>query len=156
MRQPSGEGKGAGRAVVAAMVVATILAGCSRADDDGALDGDIPTTEATSSTTSTTTRPTTTTTEPACPAVDPTISSDGLSERGRSMSGEASLDPKRSAGIVTFVPRGNPERIRQELWSRGVVVRTRFGGLRLAPHHYQDDGDVARFFERYDAAEASI
>jgi cysteine desulfurase / selenocysteine lyase len=85
-----------------------------------------------------------------------TLLGDGLSERGRSMSGEASLDPKRSAGIVTFVPRGNPERIRQELWSRGVVVRTRFGGLRLAPHHYQDDGDVARFFERYDAAEASI
>lgn len=80
----------------------------------------------------------------------------GLSERGRTVSGTAARDPLRRAGIVTFVPVANPERLRQELWSRGVVARTRFGGLRLAPHHYQDDGDVGRFFERYDAAEAAI
>jgi selenocysteine lyase/cysteine desulfurase len=79
---------------------------------------------------------------------------EGLSARGRTTLG--ARDAARPSGIVTFVPRGDPERVRQELWSRGVVVRIRFGGLRLAPHHYQDDGDVARFFERYDAAEAAV
>jgi selenocysteine lyase/cysteine desulfurase len=78
----------------------------------------------------------------------------GLSERGRPCLGRR--EPARPSGIVTFVPHGDPERVRQELWSRGVVARSRFGGLRLSPHHYQDDGDIARFFERYDAAEATI
>lgn len=47
------------------------------------------------------------------------------------------------SGIVNVVPRHDPERVRQELWERGVVVKVRFGGLRLSPHHYQDSRDLA-------------
>jgi selenocysteine lyase/cysteine desulfurase len=79
---------------------------------------------------------------------------EGLSLRERPCLGRRCAT--RSSGIVTFVPRGEPERVRQNLWARGVVTRIRFGGLRLAPHHYQDVGDVERFFERYDAAEAAV
>ena len=47
------------------------------------------------------------------------------------------------------------ERVRQDLWERGVVSTVRFGGIRLAPHHYQDDRDVDAFFARLDDAEAA-
>ena len=57
------------------------------------------------------------------------------------------------SGIVTFVPRGPAERVRQELWERGAVTKVRFGGLRLAPHHYQDGRDVDAFLAALDAAE---
>jgi selenocysteine lyase/cysteine desulfurase len=62
--------------------------------------------------------------------------------------------PRRS-GIVTFVPRRAPERLRQDLWERGVASTVRFGGIRLSPHHYQDDRDVDAFFARLDDAEAA-
>ncbi len=61
--------------------------------------------------------------------------------------------PATHSGIVTFVPRGAPERVRQELWARGVVCKVRMSGLRVAPHHYQDGDDVEGFFERLDEAE---
>jgi cysteine desulfurase/selenocysteine lyase len=83
----------------------------------------------------------------------------GLRERGRRLLGRrgASVtgEPAAASGIVTFVPERDPERVRQELWQRGVVTKVRFGGLRLAPHHYQDRGDVARFFAALDEAEAA-
>ena len=60
------------------------------------------------------------------------------------------------SGIVTFVPRAAAERMRQELWERGVVTKARLGGIRVAPHHYQDARDVAAFLDALDAAEARL
>ena len=34
----------------------------------------------------------------------------------------------RASGIVSFVPRRAPERVRQDLWERGVACTVRFGG----------------------------
>ena len=58
----------------------------------------------------------------------------------------------RRSGILTFEPGVAPERLRQELWVRDVVCKVRLGGLRLAPHHYHDERDVAAFFDRLDEA----
>ena len=60
------------------------------------------------------------------------------------------------SGIVTFVPRGPAERVRQELWERGAVTKVRFAGLRLAPNHYQDGRDVDAFLAALDAAEERL
>lgn len=82
---------------------------------------------------------------------------DGFRRRGLAVLGRDGDGPRvRPSGIVNFVPRRPPERVRQELWERGVVSTVRFGGIRLAPHHYQDDRDVAEFFARLDDAEAAV
>jgi len=81
----------------------------------------------------------------------------GVAERGLRVLGQrasAAADAP-SSGIATFVPRGAPERVRQELWERGIVAKVRFGGIRLAPHHYQDARDVERFLSALDEAERS-
>jgi selenocysteine lyase/cysteine desulfurase len=70
--------------------------------------------------------------------------------------GRAGGEVPATSGIVTFVPRGDPERVRQELWARGVVTKVRFGGIRAAPHYYQDGSDVARFLAALDEAEAAV
>jgi len=75
----------------------------------------------------------------------------GLEVLGRDDRGRCA----RRSGIVSFVPRRAPERVRQDLWERGVASTVRFGGIRLSPHHYQDDRDVAAFFARLDDAEAA-
>lgn len=80
---------------------------------------------------------------------------DGLGERGLSLLGHHAEGLRRS-GIVTFSVDGNPERLRQELWARGVVCKVRLGGLRLAPHHYQDGRDVDGFFDRLDDAREAL
>jgi len=84
---------------------------------------------------------------------------DGVRSRGLRLLGQrgcATADAPRSrSGIVTFVPRGAPERVRQELWARDVVAKVRFAGIRVAPHHYQDSRDVARFLDALDEAEAA-
>ncbi len=89
----------------------------------------------------------------------------GLLARGHSILGArsdaqgagrlAGSRARAGSGIVTFVPHGRPERVRQELWARGVVTKVRFGGIRVAPHHYQDLGDVERFLACLDEAEAA-
>jgi selenocysteine lyase/cysteine desulfurase len=80
----------------------------------------------------------------------------GLRRRGRRVFGWGEGEQRSASGILTFVPGGDPERVRQELWARRVVAKVRFGGIRLAPHYYQDAGDVERFFERLDEAEAAL
>ena len=80
-----------------------------------------------------------------------------LQRRGRPLLGARGAG--RSAvctGILTFEPAGDPERLRQELWARGIVCKTRMGGLRLSPHHYQDGRDVDAFFQRLDEAERAL
>jgi selenocysteine lyase/cysteine desulfurase len=82
---------------------------------------------------------------------------DGFRTRGLDVLGrDASGRRPRGAGIITFVPRRAPERLRQDLWERGVASTVRFGGIRLSPHHYQDDRDVDAFFARLDDAEAAV
>lgn len=86
---------------------------------------------------------------------------DGLEARGYRLVGrrwQTGTNSNGSAvsGIVTFVPRGPAERVRQELWERGAVTKVRFGGLRLAPHHYQDGRDVDAFLAALDAAEERL
>ena len=81
---------------------------------------------------------------------------DGLRARGFDLLGhDESGRRERISGILSFVPKRPAERVRQELWERGVVSTVRFGGIRLAPHHYQDDRDVDAFFARLDDAEAA-
>lgn len=81
---------------------------------------------------------------------------DGFRRRGLAVLGRDGTGPRRRpSGIVNFVPRRPPERVRQELWQRGVVSTVRFGGIRLAPHHYQDDREVNEFFARLDDVEAA-
>lgn len=84
----------------------------------------------------------------------------GLRSRGREILGARSRDGgasgTRGSGILTFVPGADPERLRQELWARDVVCKVRFGGLRLAPHHYQDESDVNVFFDKLDDAEEAL
>lgn len=80
----------------------------------------------------------------------------GLRERGREVLGLQEGAGARRSGILAFVPGADPERLRQELWARDVVCKVRFGGLRLAPHHYHDESDVNAFFERLDDAEAAL
>jgi selenocysteine lyase/cysteine desulfurase len=81
---------------------------------------------------------------------------DGCRSRGLEILGrDASGRRARASGIVSFVPGRAPERVRQDLWARGVATTVRFGGIRLSPHHYQDQRDVDAFFARLDDAEAS-
>ena len=81
---------------------------------------------------------------------------EGFARRGLQVLGrDADGRRARRAGIVNFVPRRPAERVRQDLWERGVASTVRFGGIRLAPHHYQDDRDVTEFFARLDDAEAA-
>lgn len=81
---------------------------------------------------------------------------EGFAKRGLAILGcDADRRRPRRAGIVTFIPSRPPERVRQDLWERGVASTVRFGGIRLSPHHYQDDRDVAEFFARLDDAEAA-
>jgi selenocysteine lyase/cysteine desulfurase len=78
---------------------------------------------------------------------------DGLRERGaRLLLPQAS--PLRSP-IVTFVPRGpttQVDKIAQGLRARRVACARRAGGIRLAPHAFNTEQDVARFFRALDAA----
>jgi cysteine desulfurase/selenocysteine lyase len=81
---------------------------------------------------------------------------EGFARRGLALLGRApGAPPVRRSGIVNFVPGRAPERVRQDLWARGVASTVRFGGIRLSPHHYQDQRDVESFFARLDDAEAS-
>jgi selenocysteine lyase/cysteine desulfurase len=85
---------------------------------------------------------------------------DGLRARGYRLLGRRwrnGADERAAAsGIVTFVPRAAPERLRQELWERGAVTKVRFGGIRVAPHHYQDTRDVEAFLSALDEAERAL
>lgn len=82
---------------------------------------------------------------------------EGFASRGLQVLGPpSSAGDARRAGILTFVPRRAPERVRQDLWERGVASTVRFGGIRLSPHHYQDARDVSEFFARLDDAEAAV
>jgi cysteine desulfurase / selenocysteine lyase len=47
------------------------------------------------------------------------------------------------SGIITLAVGPDPERVAEELLERGIVASARGGGLRLSPHAYLDEDDVA-------------
>jgi len=53
--------------------------------------------------------------------------------------------PDERSGIVVFRLGDDPRRLCNALAARGIVVRVRGGGIRCAPHFYNDEGDVDRF-----------
>jgi len=80
---------------------------------------------------------------------------EGCARRGLEVLGRRGDGAReRRAGIVSFAPGRPVERVRQDLWERGVATTVRFGGIRLSPHHYHDHRDVESFFARLDDAEA--
>jgi selenocysteine lyase/cysteine desulfurase len=60
---------------------------------------------------------------------------------------------ERSA-ILTF-RLGAPSSLLQSFGEARIVARQRAGGIRLAPHFYNDDDDVARVLEAVDAGRAA-
>ncbi len=54
-------------------------------------------------------------------------------------------DAAHKSGIVTFaVPGVEPEAVRQSCLDRHVIVSCRGGGVRVAPHAYNDEDDIQR------------
>jgi selenocysteine lyase/cysteine desulfurase len=75
---------------------------------------------------------------------------EGLSDRGlRVITPEA--DEERS-GILCFEPQGDPEALWRFMAENRVSVSHRRGAIRLAPHLYNNGGDVARFLRVLDRA----
>ena len=73
---------------------------------------------------------------------------DGLGARGLEII--SPREHERRSGILVFRPSGNPEELMQKLAEEKVVVRVRSGGIRLAPHFYNDESDISGFFSALD------
>lgn len=74
----------------------------------------------------------------------------GLATRGAQL-----LLPVKSAlrsPIVTFVPRGDVSVVAARLAANKVAFARRAGGIRLAPHAFNQPSEVERFFAIFDAA----
>ncbi len=59
------------------------------------------------------------------------------------------LTPKRReerGGNVTFAGDFDPVKVRDKLRSQGIMVNVRGGGLRVSPHFYNTEDEIARFF----------
>lgn len=62
--------------------------------------------------------------------------------------------PDERSGIVVFRLGDDPHGLCRALNARGAVVRVRGGGIRCAPHFYNDEGDIRRFLALLDAVRA--
>ncbi len=60
--------------------------------------------------------------------------------------------PERRSGILVFRLGDDPDALAAGLRAHGVTARVRSGGVRVAPHFYQDEEDVERFFAALDRA----
>lgn len=69
----------------------------------------------------------------------------GLRARGAEIVSPWAADER--SGIVVFRLGDDPQRLCNALTARGIVVRVRGGGVRCAPHFYNDEGDIERFLE---------
>ncbi|MDO3378928.1 aminotransferase class V-fold PLP-dependent enzyme [Geoalkalibacter halelectricus] len=58
--------------------------------------------------------------------------------------------PEQRAGLLFFAPPGSPETLFRALLRRGVMLSLRNGRLRLSPHFYNNEADVAAFFTALD------
>ncbi len=74
---------------------------------------------------------------------------EGLGYRGLELATPLAVPGERS-GILCFRPRGDGDRLLQSLVGQGVAVALRNGKIRLAPHFYNNEEDVARFFAALD------
>ena len=72
----------------------------------------------------------------------------GLRERGIALA--TPLGEGERSGILCFAPPGDGAARLRALDAAGVSVALRGGRIRLAPHFYNDAGDVARFFAALD------
>jgi selenocysteine lyase/cysteine desulfurase len=73
----------------------------------------------------------------------------GLRERGLEIVSPWGAGER--SGILAFRPAGEPEACFRHLGGRGVIVSLRRGCIRLSPHFYNDESDVAAFFRALDA-----
>jgi selenocysteine lyase/cysteine desulfurase len=73
----------------------------------------------------------------------------GLQERGLEIA--TSLAAGERSGILCFTPPGDAKALFQGLAGRQVTVALRDGRIRLAPHFYNDESDIERFFAALDA-----
>lgn len=59
-------------------------------------------------------------------------------------------DRKERGGIVTVAGRFDPAAVRDALREKGIMVNVRAGGLRISPHFYTTEEEIARFFKTLD------
>jgi selenocysteine lyase/cysteine desulfurase len=57
---------------------------------------------------------------------------------------------RERSGILTFRSAGDPAHLVRRLQEQGIICRVRAAGVRLAPHFYNDEDDIARFFRVLD------
>jgi cysteine desulfurase/selenocysteine lyase len=76
----------------------------------------------------------------------------GLRARGAEIVSPWECDAR--SGIVVFRLGDDPQRLSAALNQRGFIVRMRGGGIRVAPHFYNDEDDIDRFLAALDQLRA--
>ncbi len=74
---------------------------------------------------------------------------DGLRRRGADVLSPWGADER--SGIVVFRLGDDPQALCRGLVERGFIVRVRSGGIRVAPHFYNNADDIDRFLAALDA-----
>jgi len=72
----------------------------------------------------------------------------GLRARGAEIVSPWGADAR--SGIVVFRLGDDPQRLCAELIRHGFIVRVRSGGIRVAPHFYNNEDDIDRFLAALD------
>jgi selenocysteine lyase/cysteine desulfurase len=72
----------------------------------------------------------------------------GLRRRGLKI--VTPLEPLSRSGILSFIPKADPEKTFYTLMEKKIMVSERKGLIRLSPHFYNSEADVRRFFEALD------
>ncbi|MFI5365322.1 MAG: aminotransferase class V-fold PLP-dependent enzyme [Candidatus Binatia bacterium] len=72
----------------------------------------------------------------------------GLRARGAEIVSPWGADAR--SGIVVFRLGDDPQRLCAELIRQGFIVRVRSGGIRVAPHFYNNEDDIDRFLAALD------
>jgi selenocysteine lyase/cysteine desulfurase len=73
---------------------------------------------------------------------------DGLRARGARIVSPWEADAR--SGIVVFQRGEDPQGLCAELIRRGFIVRVRGGGIRVAPHFYNNEDDIDRLLQALD------
>jgi cysteine desulfurase/selenocysteine lyase len=72
----------------------------------------------------------------------------GLRRRGLKI--VTPLEQASRSGILSFMPKADPEKTFYTLMEEKIMVSQRKGLIRLSPHFYNSEADVRRFFEVLD------
>ena len=59
-------------------------------------------------------------------------------------------DRSERGGIISFSGNFDPKEVAEKLYEKKIVVNYRGGGLRLAPHFYNTEEEIHKFFESLD------